>query len=66
MRKKTPCMMGMLVSMMVGKNHENGERIKTCDKADDESSDRSGRDGDDQGLEAEEDNARLHGRTVRP
>ena len=42
------------------------EDEKTCDKADNESSDSSGRDGDDQGLEAEEDNARLHGRTVRP
>ena len=59
--------MGMLVSMMVGKKSwKVKERIKTCDKADDESSDSSGRDGDDQGLEAEEDNARLHGRTVRP
>ena len=38
---------------------------RTCDKSDNESGNSSGRDSDDQGFEAEEDNARLHSRTVR-
>ena len=38
----------------------------TCDKSDNESGDSSGRNGDDQGLETEEDDACLHRRTVRP
>ena len=39
--------------------------MQTCDKSDNKSGDSSGGDGDDQSLEAEEDDARLHGRTVR-
>ena len=42
------------------------EDEKTCDEADNESSDSSGRHSDDQGLEAEENHARLHSRTVWP
>ena len=39
--------------------------IETCDKSDNKSGNSSSRDGDDQGFEAEEDNARLHSWTVR-